>query len=149
MAPKSFSEKFSNLEDRDVKHSTCMCRRQCNNCKIFLGFFVLSLSLHLVTLFCYLDLRSEVQREILQKNRDGVIPVGSAESHELLSPDLQLLDMSYSTIDMQVNITCNTVCVTFISCSINSLLLRLNLRSLSIVSQLIIKLSARHTHTST
>lgn len=64
-----------------------------------------------------------MQREILQKNRDDVIPVGSAETHELLSPDLQLVDMSYSTIDMQVNITCNTVCVIIVTLSIKCLLL--------------------------
>lgn len=105
MPPKSFPEKFANLETRDGKQSACVCRRECNNCKIFLGFFVLSLSLHLVTLFCYLDLRSEVKREILEKSRGDVMPVGSAEPRELPPSELQLLDMRYSEIDLQVKQT--------------------------------------------
>ncbi|KAL4630837.1 ectodysplasin-A isoform X1 [Arapaima gigas] len=54
----------------------CPCRKQCSSCRVFLGFFALSLSLHLVTLVCYLDLRSEVKREISQKGREE--PVAAA-----------------------------------------------------------------------
>ncbi|KAJ7995897.1 hypothetical protein DPEC_G00231470 [Dallia pectoralis] len=90
MAPKSLSEKFAHLEEDAVQESTCVCRRQCDNCKVFLGLFILSLSLHVVTLFCYLDLRSEVKREILQ-NRDEAVSPGR------YSPVFQLLDISYPT----------------------------------------------------
>ncbi|XP_024616133.1 ectodysplasin-A-like [Neophocaena asiaeorientalis asiaeorientalis] len=34
-----------------------------NSCRLFLGFFGLSLALHLLTLCCYLELRSELRRE--------------------------------------------------------------------------------------
>ncbi|KAM9539757.1 ectodysplasin-A-like isoform X1 [Oncorhynchus nerka] len=95
MAPKSLSEKLANLEDSDLKESTCICRKQCKNCKIFLGFFVLSLSLHLVTLFCYLDLRSEVKREILQKNREETLSPAATDMNDRYSPVFQLLDISY------------------------------------------------------
>ncbi|XP_046876800.1 ectodysplasin-A isoform X3 [Hypomesus transpacificus] len=100
MAPKSLSVKLANLEESDLKESTCICRRQCNNCKIFLGFFVLSLSLHFITLFCYLDLRSEVQREILQKNRDESQTAGTSDMNEKHEPGFQLLEVSYP-IDLQ------------------------------------------------
>uniref|UniRef100_A0A4W5KF44 Ectodysplasin A n=1 Tax=Hucho hucho TaxID=62062 RepID=A0A4W5KF44_9TELE len=80
--------------------STCICRKHCNNCKIFLGFFVLSLSLHLVTLFCYLDLRSEVKREILQKNREETVSPPADDMNDRYSPVFQLLDISYPT-DLQ------------------------------------------------
>ncbi|XP_019903664.2 ectodysplasin-A isoform X2 [Esox lucius] len=93
MAPKSLPEKFLNLEENDLKESTCICKKQCDNCKIFLGFFILSLSLHLVTLFCYLDLRSEVKREILQNREEAL-------SSDQYSPVFQLLDISYPT-DLQ------------------------------------------------
>ncbi|KAL0994213.1 hypothetical protein UPYG_G00119320 [Umbra pygmaea] len=102
MAPKSLSEKFLNLEENDLKESTCICSKQCNNCKIFLGFFVLSLSLHLVTLFCYLDLRSEMKRGILLKNREEALSRSdTASMNDRYSPVFQLLDISYPT-DLQV-----------------------------------------------
>ncbi|KAM4664055.1 ectodysplasin-A [Discoglossus pictus] len=44
-------------------HSGCSCPRRCVSCRLFLGFFALSLSLHLVTICCYLELRSELRRE--------------------------------------------------------------------------------------
>ncbi|XP_067903321.1 ectodysplasin-A isoform X2 [Heterodontus francisci] len=62
MSTKSFEGKLLNYEK--AFPTTCDCRKQCNNCGIFLGCFVLSLFLHLVTLVCYLDLRSEVKREL-------------------------------------------------------------------------------------
>ncbi|XP_055500088.1 ectodysplasin-A isoform X3 [Leucoraja erinacea] len=67
MATKSFEGKLLNC-DKDLP-SSCNCRRQCNNCGVFLGFFVLSLCLHLLTLVCYLDLRSEVKRELMQQQQ--------------------------------------------------------------------------------
>ncbi|XP_064811554.1 ectodysplasin-A-like isoform X2 [Oncorhynchus masou masou] len=58
--------------------SSCTCINTCkthnrrsssvsNISVVFLGFFILSLSLHVITLLCYLDLRSEVKREISQR----------------------------------------------------------------------------------
>nr|XP_005997183.1 PREDICTED: ectodysplasin-A isoform X3 [Latimeria chalumnae] len=67
-------------------------RRQCNSCRVFVGFFLLSLSLHLVTLFCYLDLRAELKRGSLlqpvgtaREPRDSGHPAG-------VQPDLHLWD---------------------------------------------------------
>ncbi|XP_073084261.1 ectodysplasin-A isoform X11 [Manis javanica] len=42
-----------------------------NNCRLFLGFFGLSLALHLLTLCCYLELRSELRRERGAESRLG------------------------------------------------------------------------------
>uniref|UniRef100_UPI00398F5A42 ectodysplasin-A isoform X2 n=1 Tax=Pristiophorus japonicus TaxID=55135 RepID=UPI00398F5A42 len=67
MPTKSFEGKLLNYEKE--LPTTCNCKQQCNNCGIFLGFFVLSLCLHLVTLVCYLDLRSEVKRELRLQSR--------------------------------------------------------------------------------
>ncbi|KAJ8348823.1 hypothetical protein SKAU_G00274120 [Synaphobranchus kaupii] len=106
MASKGFSEKKLHLEEKSLKHelpSTCMCRKQCNNCRIFLGFFLLSLSLHLITLFCYLDLRSEVKREILQKNRDEILTPGATALNELISPEFQIVDFRYPAMDQELS----------------------------------------------
>ncbi|XP_053555017.1 ectodysplasin-A isoform X2 [Bombina bombina] len=46
-----------------LPHSGCSCPRYCGSCRLFLGFFALSLSLHLVTICCYLELRSELRRD--------------------------------------------------------------------------------------
>ncbi|XP_072361894.1 ectodysplasin-A isoform X3 [Scyliorhinus torazame] len=62
MATKSLQGKLLNYEKE--LPTTCSCKKQCNSCGLFLGFFVLSLFLHLLTLACYLDLRSEVKREL-------------------------------------------------------------------------------------
>ncbi|XP_072914000.1 ectodysplasin-A isoform X2 [Hemitrygon akajei] len=70
MPTKSFEGKVLNCE-KDLP-TTCSCRKQCNNCGIFLSFFVLSLCLHLVTLVCYLDLRSEVKRELRLQSRSEI-----------------------------------------------------------------------------
>ncbi|XP_051877517.1 ectodysplasin-A isoform X2 [Pristis pectinata] len=67
MATKSFEGKLLSCE-KDLP-TTCNCRKRCNNCGIFLSCFVLSLCLHLVTLVCYLDLRSEVKRELRLQSR--------------------------------------------------------------------------------
>ncbi|XP_023620318.1 ectodysplasin-A isoform X6 [Myotis lucifugus] len=42
-----------------------------NSCRLFLGFFGLSLALHLLTLCCYLELRSELRRERGAESRFG------------------------------------------------------------------------------
>ncbi|XP_058147355.1 ectodysplasin-A isoform X2 [Dasypus novemcinctus] len=42
-----------------------------NSCRLFLGFFGLSLVLHLLTLCCYLELRSELRRERGAESRLG------------------------------------------------------------------------------
>ncbi|KAM4819236.1 ectodysplasin-A isoform 3-T3 [Thomomys bottae] len=44
-----------------------------NSCRLFLGFFGLSLALHLLTLCCYLELRSELRRERGAESRLGVL----------------------------------------------------------------------------
>nr|XP_046152714.1 ectodysplasin-A-like isoform X2 [Oncorhynchus gorbuscha] len=87
--------------------SSCTCINTCkthnrrsssvsNISVVFLGFFILSLSLHVITLLCYLDLRSEVKREISQRRgvdekltlggtdvTDPLIPSGArAQGHE-------------------------------------------------------------------
>lgn len=104
MAFKGLTEKFPEKALKTQLPSTCMCRKRCNNCKVFLGFFVLSLSLHLVTLFCYLDLRSEIKREISQKNRDDTLSTGASGLNELYPHALKPVDTSYPAADQEVNI---------------------------------------------
>ncbi|XP_032111733.1 ectodysplasin-A isoform X2 [Sapajus apella] len=53
-----------------------------NSCRLFLGFFGLSLALHLLTLCCYLELRSELRRERGAQSRLG----GPGTSGTLSSP---------------------------------------------------------------
>lgn len=53
-----------------------------NSCRLFLGFFGLSLALHLLTLCCYLELRSELRRERGAESRLG----GPGTSGTLSSP---------------------------------------------------------------
>uniref|UniRef100_A0A673MNR0 Ectodysplasin-A-like n=1 Tax=Sinocyclocheilus rhinocerous TaxID=307959 RepID=A0A673MNR0_9TELE len=88
-------------EERKRTQAACECQSQCNNCKIFLSLFILSLSLHLVTLFCYLDLRSELKREISQKNKDEVSSTGPVPHYEATAPVLRLPDTDHPTIDDQ------------------------------------------------
>lgn len=70
----------------------CTCSKKCRSRSgslIFLGLFLLSLSLHAVTLVCYLDLRSEVKREIIHQKRDSMLTLtGSdlADPPPVLSP---------------------------------------------------------------
>ncbi|XP_040138032.1 ectodysplasin-A isoform X3 [Ictidomys tridecemlineatus] len=56
-----------------------------NSCRLFLGFFGLSLALHLLTLCCYLELRSELRRERGAESRLGG-PGTSGTSGTLSSP---------------------------------------------------------------
>uniref|UniRef100_A0A4W4DYU5 THD domain-containing protein n=1 Tax=Electrophorus electricus TaxID=8005 RepID=A0A4W4DYU5_ELEEL len=60
-------------------HYSCTCKKNCNNCKLFFGFFIVSLSLHVITLSCFLDLRSEVKRELLQTKREPMLTVGTED----------------------------------------------------------------------
>uniref|UniRef100_A0A8B9HQE4 THD domain-containing protein n=1 Tax=Astyanax mexicanus TaxID=7994 RepID=A0A8B9HQE4_ASTMX len=50
--------------------SSCACGKTCGSCRFFFGFFVVSLSLHVITLSCFLDLRSEVKRELSHTKRE-------------------------------------------------------------------------------
>ncbi|CAH2315550.1 ectodysplasin-A isoform X3 [Pelobates cultripes] len=75
MAPQSLSEDPSLLPEPGSSSSSpppsgCGCPGQCGGCRLFLGLFALSLSLHLVTLCCYLELRSELRRESGKLARD-------------------------------------------------------------------------------
>ncbi|XP_076775243.1 ectodysplasin-A isoform X10 [Arvicanthis niloticus] len=56
-----------------------------NSCRLFLGFFGLSLALHLLTLCCYLELRSELRRERGTESRLGG-PGAPGTSGTLSSP---------------------------------------------------------------
>ncbi|KAJ3587627.1 hypothetical protein NHX12_011224 [Muraenolepis orangiensis] len=64
---------------------TCNNNKKKKKCKtrssgvVFFGFFLLSLSLHAITLVCYLDLRSQVKREIVHQKRDSVMTPGGRE----------------------------------------------------------------------
>lgn len=64
----------------------CTCNKKCrsrSSSVVFLGLFLLSLSLHAVTLVCYLDLRSEVKREIIHQKRDSPL---TAVGTDLVDP---------------------------------------------------------------
>ncbi|XP_074179803.1 ectodysplasin-A isoform X5 [Rhinolophus sinicus] len=62
---------------RERGSQNCGCRGaparagEGNSCRLFLGFFGLSLALHLLTLCCYLELRSELRRERGAESRLG------------------------------------------------------------------------------
>ncbi|KAF6389918.1 ectodysplasin A [Rhinolophus ferrumequinum] len=62
---------------RERGSQSCGCRGaparagEGNSCRLFLGFFGLSLALHLLTLCCYLELRSELRRERGAESRLG------------------------------------------------------------------------------
>ncbi|XP_008270960.1 ectodysplasin-A isoform X2 [Oryctolagus cuniculus] len=59
-----------------------------NSCRLFLGFFGLSLALHLLTLCCYLELRSELRRERGAESRlGGAGTSGTLSSTGGLDPD--------------------------------------------------------------
>lgn len=60
----------------------CTCNKKCrsrSSSVVFLGLFLLSLSLHAVTLVCYLDLRSEVKREIIHQKRDSMLTLAGSD----------------------------------------------------------------------
>ncbi|CAK7312463.1 EDA [Vulpes lagopus] len=58
-----------------------------NSCRLFLGFFGLSLALHLLTLCCYLELRSELRRERGAESRLGPGTPGTLNNPGGLDPD--------------------------------------------------------------
>lgn len=60
----------------------CTCGKRCRSRSgsvVFLGLFLLSLCLHAVTLVCYMDLRSEVRREIIEHKRDSVLTLAGTD----------------------------------------------------------------------
>lgn len=60
----------------------CTCSKRCRSRSgsvVFLGLFLLSLCLHAVTLVCYLDLRSEVRREIIHHKRDSMLTLAGSD----------------------------------------------------------------------
>ncbi|XP_045081540.1 collagen alpha-1(X) chain [Coregonus clupeaformis] len=58
-----------------------------NRSTVFLGFFILSMSLHVITLLCYLDLRSEVKREISQRRGgDAKLTLGGTDVTDPVFP---------------------------------------------------------------
>ncbi|XP_040261023.1 ectodysplasin-A isoform X3 [Bufo bufo] len=69
MAPRSLSEQPEAdpslpPDSSSIQRSGCSCHKSCGSCRLFFGFFALSLSLHVVTICCYLELRSEMRREM-------------------------------------------------------------------------------------
>lgn len=80
----------------------CMCNKKCrsrSSSVVFLGLFLLSLSLHAVTLVCYMDLRSEVKREIIHQKRDSMLTLAGndlADPAAVLSPGHPRLDSGSS-----------------------------------------------------
>lgn len=60
---------------------------------MFLGLFLLSLTLHAVTLVCYLDLRSQVKREIIHQKRDSVMTLAGVTSD--LADPAEVLSLSH------------------------------------------------------
>ncbi|XP_034546494.1 ectodysplasin-A isoform X3 [Notolabrus celidotus] len=77
----------------------CTCNKKCrsrsSSSVVFLGLFLLSLCLHAVTLVCYLDLRSEVKREIIHQKRDSMLTLARsdlADPAAVLSPGHPRLD---------------------------------------------------------
>lgn len=62
--------------------AACTCSKRCRSRSgsvVFLGLFLLSLCLHAVTLVCYMDLRSEVRREIIEQKRDSVLTLAGTD----------------------------------------------------------------------
>ncbi|XP_059507259.1 ectodysplasin-A isoform X3 [Stegostoma tigrinum] len=92
MSSKSFEGKLSNYE-KELPSACNNCRKQCTNLGMYLGFFALSLCLHLVTLLCYLDLRSEVKRELRPQSSSDGSAEGLADASFLpLEPGEHLLE---------------------------------------------------------
>lgn len=60
----------------------CTCPNKCRSRSgsgVFLGLFLLSLCLHAVTLVFYMDLRSEVRREIIHQKRDSILTLAGSD----------------------------------------------------------------------
>ncbi|KAL0974367.1 hypothetical protein UPYG_G00219510 [Umbra pygmaea] len=93
MACDGSIEDFRNkvLLTRTASSCTCNCMNKCNSgggssSTVFLGFFIFSLILHVITLVCYLDLRSEVKREISQRGGDVRLTLGGTDVTDLTLP---------------------------------------------------------------
>lgn len=74
----------------------CTCSKKCrsrSSSVVFLGLFLLSLTLHAVTLVCYLDLRSQVKREIIHQKRDSVMTLAGVTSD--LADPAEVLSLSH------------------------------------------------------
>ncbi|XP_044619655.1 ectodysplasin-A isoform X6 [Equus asinus] len=87
-------EALSAAAPRERGSQGCGCRGaparagEANSCRLFLGFFGLSLALHLLTLCCYLELRSELRRERGAESRlGGPGTPGTVSSPGGLDPD--------------------------------------------------------------
>ncbi|KAM4695854.1 ectodysplasin-A isoform 2-T2 [Rhinophrynus dorsalis] len=101
MAPRILSEQPGLDQDSSsLQHPGCSCPKRCGSCRLFLGFFALSLSLHLVTICCYLELRSELRRELGSGNLARGSEPGTSDAHgdfsQLQRTALQLSDLQYS-----------------------------------------------------
>ncbi|XP_012887080.1 PREDICTED: ectodysplasin-A isoform X1 [Dipodomys ordii] len=105
---------------REQGSQGCGCRgaparaAEGNSCRLFLGFFGLSLALHLLTLCCYLELRSELRRERGAESRlsglgtpgtsgtlsnpSGLDPNGPITHHLGPSPEQQPLEPGETTL---------------------------------------------------
>lgn len=92
----------SPAEDFPDQAPCAMCNQQCragrSTSLVFLGLFLLSLSLHALTLVCYLDLRSEVKREITHHKRDSAVSRAGREPVLLPPPgrDPRVMDSGRS-----------------------------------------------------
>ncbi|XP_063793161.1 ectodysplasin-A isoform X2 [Pseudophryne corroboree] len=104
MATRSLSEQPGtdpslSPDSSSLQHSGCSCVRSCGNCRLFLGFFALSLSLHLVTICCYLELRSEMRREMgsgkLARGSGPGTSDDEGDFSQLRRTALQLSDMQH------------------------------------------------------
>ncbi|XP_029785892.1 ectodysplasin-A isoform X6 [Suricata suricatta] len=86
-------EPLATAAPREPGSQGCGCRGaparagEGNSCRLFLGFFGLSLALHLLTLCCYLELRSELRRERVAESRLGPGTSGTLSSPGGLDPD--------------------------------------------------------------
>lgn len=81
----------------------CTCSEGCRSrggggaSLVFLGLFLLSLCLHAVTLVCYMDLRSEVRREIIEQKRDSVMTLaGTDPADPALTPGSPWSEFDFS-----------------------------------------------------
>lgn len=70
----------SSAEEVMHRAAPCTCMKECwRGSVVFLGLFLLSLCLHAATLVFYLDLRSEVRREIIHQKRDSVLTLAGSD----------------------------------------------------------------------
>ncbi|KAG8447634.1 hypothetical protein GDO86_014952 [Hymenochirus boettgeri] len=77
MATRNPAEKRG-TDPPEQRPSGCGCPKRCGRCGLFLGFFALSLFLHLVTICCYLELRSELRRDLDRGTGTSEAPGGTA-----------------------------------------------------------------------